>query len=697
MITFVAFLMTAGAEAELADLKKAEDAAWVADFEDGSLDDWEYGIDAAVEIEKTQGNSFLHARRAAEIALADRKLKEFSFQVEVTGGGGVRFGGKYSAFLADDSDGSLELFEESQERRIRLAVSKGGQKPRGRHCLKIVCAGSLVRVYVDGHKAIEKTDAAPAQGPLALVAGEKGTLFDNVRLSPTVSPEEGLVAILEDEDDALVYSPVTDAVLSFQTANHAGADLRLAVSVGPFRGEPVEGPEGEMAVGGDTIVEVGVRHFFRIKRIADQSLKSAETTLEAGSKGTTQFNLGKLPSGFHLLDISILWNETERHHGAYPFAVLEDVGGEDYKAPVIPVGVYTALMQYTRTTEPLWWKTYVHAIAHDVRKRHFNTVVACGAFEPEIIDIFNHYGVAVLERGSAFLDHPGVIGTLVGDEPKPENMADMKREYEALRAKTDKPLLTCMVGDSIGVGGDGDALNLWRRLQPQARCFRWYGIKKSFYGVMSHPIYKGVLPFTSVLRIAAAADDTPYWVVLPAYGGTEHEAYFQYPAPAQMKAMMHLALAYGARGLLLYSYQGQARLPGMVDPVTLQSRGEVFAAAGEVAEKIERQADLIRSLRLGGLDVRCPSPYVEAVPLLAGEGNPDGKNYVYAVNKNTQAPVSTRLLLWADTWELNTVRDVFGAEDQEVKPRDEEGYLSVPLTLPPGEGRLLATDAKARK
>ncbi len=74
----------------------------------------------------------------------------------------------------------------------------------------------------------------------------------------------------------------------------------------------------------------------------------------------------------------------------------------------------------------------------------------------------------------------------------------------------------------------------------------------------------------------------------------------------------------------------------------------------------------------------------------------NGKLYVYVVNKDTKNPVSTRLLLWAERWVLTGVQDVFSGKELKVE-KDEEGYLSVAVTLAPGEGQLLATDAAGRK
>jgi len=284
-----------------------------------------------------------------------------------------------------------------------------------------------------------------------------------------------------------------------------------------------------------------------------------------------------------------------------------------------------------------------------------------------------------------------VIGTLASDEPKPEEVEQLKENYRRLRETTDKPITTCLVGDAMGLGREGGPLWIWNELKPELRCFRWYGVKKSFYGILHDVKYKPYLPLSSVLRIADASSDTPYWLVAPSLGKTDHEAYYHKPTPGETSGMMHLALAYGADGILFFGFQSHGSWLCFVDQKSLEPTDGDYAAAAEVASMVERHAKLIKSLEHVGLDVRCPSPVVDAVPRVSSG---DGKLYVYAVNKDTQSGVSTRLLLWAERWALTGVRDVYSGQSLPIE-RDEEGYLSVPLALEPGGGRLLGMDVAA--
>jgi len=504
---------------------------------------------------------------------------------------------------------------------------------------------------------------------------------------------DNVQAVPQDEDDALVFAAADDVVLDFKTANRSAKDVRLAVAVGPFKAVPVKKDEAEkLKAKGETIVAYRVNRYNRIELLADATVKSGEAVLKAGTEGPAQINLGKVPPGFYMADVTLSQGGERLTSSKYPLAVFEDVFEDaDYEPPSIPVGVYLRYMGYRRKDNPLFWKTYVHVIAHDLRKHNVNAVVACGGFRDGELEIYNSYGVAGISRGGSWLDHPGVIASFIGDEPKPgEKLERARKAYEELRKKTDQVITTCMIGEGMGLGGPGGPVNLWKVLKPKVRVFRWYGVKKHFYGVLHHIHYKGTLPFTSVLRVAEASSDTPWWIILPAFGGDQHEAYFQNPSPAQMRSMIHLSLAYGADGLIFFQYQ-----TGLVDAVTLKPRDGKLEAVGEVAGKVKAHADLFKTLEHVGLDIRCPSPVVQAVPVKVGVGE-EAKTSVYAVNKDPVNSVSTRLLLWEEVWNWTSARDVFADKDIPVSPRDEEGYLSIPLTLGPGEGKLIVTNAAVK-
>jgi len=362
------------------------------------------------------------------------------------------------------------------------------------------------------------------------------------------------------------------------------------------------------------------------------------------------------------------------------------------KAPPIVVGAFY--------TSPRTDAAYVRAVAKSLKDHHFNAVVDNGRFTRETLDIFGENGISVITRDGKFMDHPAVIAGLVGGDAAPgkgqvKDIAALKQQYEALGRKTDKPLLPCTPGERLGLFGPDDPRNLWDALQPKVRCFRWYGVARGHYGVLHKRADRGWLSFGSVMQVACPKGGypggAPCWVVLQAFGKNERETEYQNPSPAQIRAMMNLALAYGAKGVLLYALQDCDGWTCLVDEKSLKPSDGKYAAAAEVAARAAAHAELIASLKEGGLDIRCPNPAVDAVPLSDGKG----RLCVYAVNKDAKNPVTTRLMLWADRWLWTTAQDVFNhGEVHKVKPRDEEGYLTLPLTLAPGEGKLFVTDVK---
>ena len=670
-----------------AGLEEVEDGVFVEDFEDGMLLDWELEGRTDAEIDEGEDNSLLNVRAAGRLTLVDLDFRDFAAEVTINGGGaGLHFGGKYQALITMYGGGSLRISEKGKE----LALLKRGYKIGRSYRLKVVCFASFIRVYVNGRKEFEKTDASPAEDTIALVTGEKGALLDDVRISTKLSPEVGAMAEPVEEDQALIFSSEDEAKLHLKTANACARDLRLIASVTRYRGRPVPEPGSEPAPkktgdkdadsGAPLIRKYGVRFYYAIEPLPGKPVARTETVLKAKTAKAIDLNLGKLPPGSYLLDLALAWDGKTRSCRKCPLAVFENIDPSPCDPVPIPVGPYTHKVpkEDFREEHPLWYTTYMHTMALVVRKYNMNMVVANGAYDPPAVEILNRYGVAVMERGDKWLDHPGVIGTLLGDEPHGPELDYYKAEYEAVQKRTEKPVTTACIGEGIGMGGKHF---FWKETNPKVRVFRWYGIKKHFYGIHYPVTYKGILPFEDVLRVADAMFDTPYWVSMPTNGGTEHEAYFQYPSPAQHRGYMHLCMAHGAKGMLLYSLQNQFGT-SIADTVTLEPNGGNLAAIGEVAGHVKRHGKLLASLKIGGLDVRCKHPDIDPVPRHDGQ---DGR-YVYVVNRNTRESVSCKLF-WPSKLGRADVTDVFAGKKVPTEKGDR--FVSVSFDMIPGEGRLL--------
>jgi len=664
-------LVTLEAGAELREVGKG---VFVEDFEHGGAE--EFAPDAKqarnkatlptiLRVDTDGGCKALHFKGTFHSRgyLDGRTFKDFALTARLR-----KAGGNYAGLVVRDHwrvylqmKCFLSLNSDAPGLSSRGELLKSAERYTGYRELKVVCAGPLLHAIVDG-KEVFKYKIGPGEGRLGVYAHGNGEAFyDELRIDTNVSPEHVVLVEPVGRDGCLVFTPEEPVTLRFRVSDFSGTGqaVTLAPAVRSWAGKVVVQPDPR------------------------------EVRAPQDGNTVVAFELGRVPGGFYRVDLrATCGGKTVSDVDDLPLAVQQRGSGR-FAAPAIPVGAY---YKYFNKTSPLYRNTYAHAAARSLKDHHFNAVVAGPSFTRETIDIFQSYGIATIARGG-FLDHPAVIATLADDEPKPDQIDALRKTYDDLANTTDKPVTTCMVGEGMGLGGAGDPVSIWSRLKPVLRCFRWYGVKKSYYGPLHDLKYKGCLPLSSVLRIAEASSDTPYWFVAPSLGKKVHEAYYHKPTPAQTRCLMHLPLAYGADGILFWAFQSHGSWPCFVEQDSLDANDGTYAAAAEEAAKIARYAELIRSLEHAGLDIRFPSPVVDAVPRKAAR---DEKLYVYAVNRDAGNAVATRLLLWADVWTLGDVRDVFADKALKVG-RDEEGYWTIPLTLAPGEGKLLAVDAALRR
>ncbi|MFQ5810573.1 MAG: NPCBM/NEW2 domain-containing protein, partial [Armatimonadota bacterium] len=512
--------------------------------------------------------------------------------------------------------------------------------------LKVVCAGPVVRFYVDGEYEGQLNGIRTDPGRMALFGGDAkhNVYFDDVKIDTNIDPGQYLVVEPQAADDLLLFSPERDVKLTLKVSNFSDSrqDAQLGLSVQSWTGEVIkEAPPSPIALG-------------------------------PGGERTVTFDLGRLPAGFHKLVVK----PSDR---LLPLAIQERGSGQ-YSRPDIIVGADWYYRHWD--FPPVWWRTYVHAAARQLRDNNFNTVVSFIGMPAETVDILQEYGISCLSRGRN-LDHPAVLGSFARDEPKPEDIPKLKEEYLKRQDKApDKLITTCMIGDG---GLKGHVFDAWEELAPigKVRMFRWYGIKKSWEGINRQ---RGGRPaFTETLR-QAREPEWPYWVVLPSFGGNDPDAYYGNPLPSQIKAMMHLSIANGAQGLIFYTLHGDN---AFVKPATLVPTDGKWAAAGDVAGKIARHAKLLKSLEWAGTE-----PYIDDYAIEGYRLTDDTDQYFYLVNKDPRRTVEFRLFKLSPH---GSIRDLYAdrplAIQQEtvelLRPGTTIDTGVVHLSLGPGDGTLL--------
>jgi hypothetical protein len=184
----------------------------------------------------------------------------------------------------------------------------------------------------------------------------------------------------------------------------------------------------------------------------------------------------------------------------------------------------------------------------------------------------------------------------------------------------------------------------------------------------------------------------PYWVILPSFGQNGPDAYYGNPTPGQIRAMMHLTVANGANGVIFYTYHRQSgKSMGFVESASLVPSDGKWAAAGEAAEKIARNAKLLSSLTFAGSQQYVDNYMVQGYILNDADGNP----FYYLVNMDTRRAADFSLFRLDPK---GTLRDLYAEKDLEIKTEPVELLQPdatietgvVHLQLAPGDGTLLA-------
>lgn len=590
--------------------------------------------------------------------LKGREFENFVLEVRLRKGklkpgyAGVNLRGLYKVFFR--LRGVLVLTE--RERCIHQAL---GYFPADKYMtLKVVCAGPVLRVYVNEQIYFEKIDAKVQPGRIGLLAHGERAFFDDVRIVKKVPPEQFVGVEPRAEDNALVYPPDKPVKLTFELLNASDTEH-----------------QAEVAVCVKDWDEVALTESIR-----------GSAKLPPNSKHTLQLDIGKLSPGYYKIALNTVCDGRSIGKRELPLAIQER-GQRKYEHPLIVVAPYW----YFGISAPnsIVCRTYLHAGAYNLISHNINGIVGHIGQTREEVRLLRHYGITVITRAGKFLDEPNVIGTLIRDEPKPDQIPELVEEYKKLRQKTDKIITSCMVGDG---GLSGWVEDAWKQLAPLGgvRFFRWYAIKKHYYGIRRRVAYKNYPSFIQVLREARSTGKEPYWVLIPTFGGDQLNAYFCNPMPSEVKAMMHLSLAFGAKGLLFYTYQpsfGSA----LVETTSLKPLDGKYEAIAQVAGYIKRFGPLLSSLKFYGKDRRCDNYAVELIPL--HDGKQKGVYYIYAINTDKIENVQCRIFNFNPNTE---VTDLYADKKLEVKSEEvelppdlkyETGVIH--LKLGPGEGKLL--------
>jgi len=655
-------LVTGVAHGGLRDLG---DGVFADDFEDGTLDGWVVEAEH-VEVEKEGNNSVLELglksrfAKPNKVLIKDKELRDFSLEVLLRKHQfsfidlGVTFR-KGCQVIFRRRPGVL-VVQTSDGKGVARAYQPGFDLSSGYRRLKIVCAGPILRVFVDGVPACQYSHLPVDAGPVGLCTARGRACFDDVKLRTSVPDEDYVDLEPQVEEPILVFPPDKPLALRFKASNYSAAEKELKLGLA-------------------------------VKTWDEKLVKEAanrKVTVAANGQADVSFDLGLLPEGYYKMVLAPSGK-------MYPL-VIQHRGSGEHEPPAVNIGVYWYYQ--IEDMEPIWKYTYVHAAARDLKRHGFNTVVMGVAEKGDLIDILTEYGVSSISRGGALMDRPGVIGTFVGDEPHTDaQIAGLKKQYLKIRENEKEKFITTNIVCDHGV--TSFQKNAWEELVPigQVRICRWYNMKGCYFGPDRR--YQQRPSYTEFLRAARGAHQSPYWPLVNTFGPAKlgPKDYYGFPTGPQLKAAMHLTFAYEGKGFICFTYQppwaAEFELTGLVQALSLIPFGDTWDAAGEAALKITRHAKLIRSLKWGGATPWCDEREVEVVALQDEEKNA----YFYAVNTDAVETVNCRLMNLSPE---NKIEDLYAERTLDIYPEEVELYHGVRtetgvlrLTLRPGEGKLL--------
>jgi len=646
----------------------------VYDFEHGMPKDCKLTSSAAApyaptaELEENFGNTVLELGKNALLTLGGGDVVNFSIEATIRreydasgSHAGFQFRNGYRVYFR--KPGRLELTGPRGAKGRGFARNRVTHKPVR---LKIVVVGPVVRFFVNGKYEGQFDHLEKTPGPVALYQRgiEHNCYFDNVKLNTRVDPAQFLACEpVTGPDRALVFDPAKDVNLRFRVTNHADLpqEAELGVDLATFDGKPV------------------------------RNTTSPTTLVLPGQSKTMNVSLGRVPEGYY----RVTFLPTGK---VVPLAVHQrgTVTHDKITTPKILTGVYWYYFGWQGLPD-VWWNTYVHAACNDLRRHNINTIICAIGMPTESIEIASQYGIRCFVRGTGYrgnVSHPNVIGGFLGDEPhKGQEKRYIEQYTKAIEKYPDKVFTTCMIGDG-GVEGCQPWWDAWMPLSKKnkvVRMFRWYGIKRFTIGIKRR--YASLPPLEEILRDMSRSD-TPYYFIMPSFGSNEGvQSYYANPLPSQIKCMMHLAAAFGADGLFFWTYQ--TPFPGsvgFVDPATLLPEDGKWAAAGETAGKILKNADLLSECTWAGRYPFVDGPSLLEVFQLRRKDDP--AQYFYAVNKDTEKPINARLFhLETD----HLLRDLFNGGEvpitqgtvQLMRPDQKTVSGTAPVSLLPGDGLLL--------
>ncbi|MDP6113187.1 MAG: hypothetical protein QGG53_15100 [Planctomycetota bacterium] len=550
-----------------------------------------------------------------------------------------------------------------------LARTQGPFNDGKTHRLEVVTIGPYLRIFVDGKLHTTITDNDFPSGKSGLMGHIVHAHFDDYVQTRDVPLNRGLFAVPSAKTDAWVFVP--------------GKPFKLPIDLW---NATIERRDVELVVYRAPGSESG-----------DPGSPITRSKLQA-AKGKTEHML-QMPAmveGLHHLVVRLV-ARGYTHSSEMPLGIWGlPEADESVTDPFFPVGVYD---KFNLGGDATFGRTYLHAICRDLRRHGLNTLLTGGVIrKPTVqqLDICKRYGIRVVLRidapaEDAVMKHPSVISCMFGDEPKLEAIDHYRKRYEEVYKKyPNLAVVSCLVGESAGSDAPNNPFRIWWQLKPRIRLVRFYPFRKNNYGLLNPITYKRMMSFPAAMKAFGISFETPWWYVAQTFGGNVTEEspdpYWRNPSGPEISAMVHTALAFGAKGILCYSYQNESvKRPALVTQKKLEANDEKYAAMSKIARLISKHKELLQKLKFGGTDARSSRFELLVVPVQSKE-----EKYVYLINQDTSRAIESKIELARS--EAEQAVEIFSGEKKVLKAGQPHPSFSV--MLPPGSAQVWRLKAK---
>ncbi len=324
------------------------------------------------------------------------------------------------------------------------------------------------------------------------------------------------------------------------------------------------------------------------------------------------------------------------------------------------------------------WMTYRQEFVKKLKKYNINTVINTPYKNDNhtrfVLDTFYNNNIKVIfQPGNPFnkkssisspgytvdsvYQHPSIIAYKLWDEPKTlEKLNKLKRWYGLIEKHYDKPIVTAMIGELMGESSTGKALNVkgddkdiaiaaWRTLDSKILFARHYPYRRQ-YDLVNWYKEKMKMPFHEwCAYMETAYKGRPWWYIPQLFGKGKNKSkksYWRFPTSNETNALIHTALANGARGIIgwgipTYDYTKKPSRKMFLDenltPEVARDGSIPMNQYGEIGRLTKDHADLL--LRHKKANIQFKGTNNEVLKITRTDPKTK-KLYMYTVNLNTE-------------------------------------------------------------